>query len=78
MHSIDNGRRLNRREAAQWLTDRGFRTAEASLAKLATIGGGPAYEKFGRKPLYTERGLLAWVASKTTGPLRSSSDQQAA
>ncbi len=70
---IDIKRRFTRREAAQWLTEQGFRTAEASLAKMATLGGGPTYEKFGRKPLYTEAGLLAWVASRTTGPRRNTS-----
>lgn len=66
-------RRFTRREAAQWLTDNGYRTAEASLAKWATTGGGPEFEKFGRKPLYTEAGLLTWVASRTTGPRRNTS-----
>jgi hypothetical protein len=75
---IDNlERRLNRREAAEWLTTHGYRTAEATLAKLATVGGGPTYEKFGRKPLYREQSLSAWVASKTTEPRRHTSEQQA-
>ena len=74
---IDNfERRLNRREAAEWLTKYGFRTAEATLAKLATVGGGPAYEKFGRKPLYREQSLSAWVTSRTTKPRRHTSEQQ--
>jgi hypothetical protein len=33
-------RRLGRKEAAQFLTERGYRTAPATLAKLACIGGG--------------------------------------
>lgn len=68
-----NERRMTRAEAAALLTERGYRTAKATLDKLAVIGGGPAFEKFGRKPLYTEAGLLAWVASRTTGPLRNTS-----
>ena len=78
MHSETIDRRLTRREAADFLTARGYRVAIATLAKYATIGGGPAYSKFGARPTYTERDLLAWVASKTTGPRRSSSDQHAA
>lgn len=70
-------RRYSRREAAEYLSARGYRIAIATLAKLATVGGGPMYEKFGRKPLYTERGLVAWVASKTTLPQRHTSEQQA-
>jgi hypothetical protein len=74
----DNDRRLSRREASDFLTTRGFRVAHATLAKLAVLGGGPTYEKFGRKPLYTEQGLLAWVASKTGAPQQHTSEQQGA
>jgi hypothetical protein len=73
MQQKSKERRYSRREAAQWLTDNGYRTAEASLAKLASVGGGPVFEKFGRKPLYTEAGLLAWVASRTTRPRQNTS-----
>jgi hypothetical protein len=72
----DNERRLTRAEAAALLTERGYRTAKATLDKLAVIGGGPTFEKFGRKPLYTEAALLAWVASRTTKP-RSNTSQAA-
>jgi hypothetical protein len=67
--------RLNRKEAADFLTKLGYRTAPATLAKLASIGGGPIFESFGRKPLYTPSNLLAWVAAKSTGPRRSTSDK---
>jgi hypothetical protein len=66
--------RLDRRQAADFLTARGYRTAPATLAKLACIGGGPMFESFGRKPLYREADLLAWARAKTTGPRRSTSD----
>jgi hypothetical protein len=66
--------RLDRRQAAAFLTSRGYRTAPATLAKLACIGGGPTFESFGRKPLYREADLLAWAKAKTTGPRRSTSD----
>jgi hypothetical protein len=65
---------LDRRQAAAFLTARGYRTAPATLAKLACIGGGPTFESFGRKPLYREADLLAWARAKTTGPRRSTSD----
>ena len=41
MPSIDIDRRLSRREAADFLTLRGFRIAAATLAKYASLGGGP-------------------------------------
>jgi hypothetical protein len=66
--------RLDRKQAAQFLTDRGYRTAAATLAKLACIGGGPTFQSFGRKPLYREADLLAWAEGKTSGPRRSTSD----
>jgi hypothetical protein len=70
---VDYERRLDRKQAANFLTERGYRTAHATLAKLACIGG-PTFQSFGRKPLYREADLLAWVQRKTTGPRRSTSD----
>jgi hypothetical protein len=59
--------RLDRRQAAAFLTARGYRTAPATLAKLACIGGGPTFESFGRKPLrfFADRASKKW-------PLRGS------
>jgi hypothetical protein len=66
--------RLDRRQAAEFLSDQGYRTAPATLAKLASIGGGPIFESFGRKPLYRQADLLAWAVARTSGPRRSTSD----
>jgi hypothetical protein len=66
--------KLDRKQAAQFLTKHGYRTAPATLAKLACVGGGPTFRSFGRKPLYHETDLLAWAEGKTTGPRRSTSD----
>ena len=68
-------RRLTRAEAAAFLNERGFRVAYATLNKYATVGGGPVFESFGRRPLYKPADLLAWVASKTTRPRRHTSEQ---
>lgn len=68
-------RRLTRTEAAAFLTERGYRVAYATLNKYATVGGGPVFESFGRRPLYRPADLLAWVASKTTAPRRHTSEQ---
>ena len=65
---------FDRKQAAAFLTERGFRTAPATLAKLACVGGGPTFHSFGRKPLYREEDLLAWAHGRTTGPRRSTSD----
>jgi hypothetical protein len=65
---------LDRKEAAQFLTSRGYKTAPATLAKLACLGGGPVFESFGRRPLYRETELLAWAKARSTGLRRSTSD----
>ena len=70
--------RLDRQQAAAFLTTHGYRIAPATLAKLASMGGGPIFESFGRRPLYREPDLLAWAQSRTTGPRRSTSDPGAA
>ena len=70
----DNERRLTRAEAAAFLSERGFRVAYATLNKYATVGGGPLFESFGRRPLYKPSDLLTWVAERSSGPKRSTSD----
>jgi hypothetical protein len=69
----DTNRQLDRRQAAQFLTDQGYRTASATLAKLACLGGGPVFRCFGRKPLYLAADLLTWAEARTSGPRRSTS-----
>lgn len=70
----EHERLLGRKDAALFLTERGYKTAAATLAKLACLGGGPVFESFGRRPLYRETDLLAWAQARTTGPRRSTSD----
>jgi hypothetical protein len=74
----DEERRLTRTEAAAFLSERGYRVAYATLNKYATVGGGPVFQSFGRRPLYKPSDLLAWVAERSSGPRRSTSEQQAA
>lgn len=60
--------KLSRAEAAAFLTARGYRISVATLGKYACVGGGPVFEKFGRRPLYTESSLIEWAKNKTTAP----------
>ena len=69
---------LTRREAAAALTAAGFPVARATLATLASRGGGPPYRRFGTRPLYLWRDLLAWAESRLTAPMRSTSEADAA
>jgi hypothetical protein len=57
--------RLRRQEASEYLRlKHGVEIASATLAKYATIGGGPAFGKLNRTPLYAVEDLDAWVAMK--------------
>src|SRR5262249_10335514 len=68
-------RRRDTRQAAEFLTDLGYRTAPATLNKLRCVGGGPDFECFGRRPLYSEAALLNWAEARCTGPRRSTSER---
>jgi hypothetical protein len=71
---LETDRRLSRREAAEFLSERGYRVAPTTLAKYATVGGGPIFEKFGRRPLYLPSDLLDWVSLRCSGRQRSTSE----
>ena len=61
--------RHDRKGAAAFLELHGYKVAPATLAKLASIGGGPVYRRFGRKPLYTSSDLLEWAESRCSAPI---------
>lgn len=56
---------FSRKEASRYLADRfGVSVAPQTLAKYASIGGGPYFEKFNRDAIYTDLDLAVWVRSK--------------
>ena len=66
---------LRRRAAAEYLREqRGIPCSEKTLAKLACIGGGPIYRRFGRIPLYLIADLDAYAEAKLSKPIRSTSE----
>ena len=66
---------LRRKAASKYLQDvHGILRAPSTLAKYAVIGGGPVFQRMGRDPVYTPVNLDKWVASKLTGPMRSTSE----
>jgi hypothetical protein len=66
---------LGRKAASKYLFDvHGVVRAPSTLAKDAVMGGGPAFHRMGRFPVYTPAGLDEYVASKLSGPMRSNSD----
>lgn len=72
---MTNGRTFRRDEAARLLQSHGLRTTPASLATMATRGGGPRYFKVGKLCMYQLSDLEAWLAQRTTGLLDSTSTE---
>jgi hypothetical protein len=71
---MDHETFLPRSKAPGYLLGRGFQFSKNTLAKLATVGGGPEYRIFGGRAYYTESALDAWVDAKLSAPRRSTSD----
>jgi hypothetical protein len=69
----DNDRPIDARAASAYLTERGFPLAEATLAKYRTVGGGPAFLRYGRRILYRPSALEECAASRTR-ELRNTSE----
>ncbi len=66
--------RLRRWEAVQYLElVHGIPVAVATLAKWASIGGGPAFQSVNRTPLYPTTELDRWAAEKLGGLKRGTS-----
>lgn len=68
-------RYLYRKEAAQYLTERGLKVSAGTLAKYATVGGGPNYQHFGNRPVYTPASLEEWILSRLSEPRQNSSQR---
>jgi hypothetical protein len=69
-------KKLRRGPAAKYVRDAyGLECSEASLEKLASIGGGPLFYRIGRRVEYDPADLDAWALSRISGPLRKTSDQ---
>jgi hypothetical protein len=67
--------RLRRWEASDYLAaEHGIPCAPATLAKLACIGGGPAFYKAGRTPLYPRDELDRWAGERLGRLVRSTSE----
>jgi hypothetical protein len=68
--------RMRRKVASEYLLEEhGVSLSPATLAKLAVLGGGPAFRKDGPFPVY-ERTNLDTFATVRLGPLRTSTSDQ--
>jgi hypothetical protein len=70
-------RRFRRSEASDYLRAHfGVSIKPATLAKLATVGGGPRFEHFGRWPMYRQAELDRWARGRLS-PLKTSTSNVA-
>lgn len=74
MNEPSNPEYYGRREAARYLTDRGYPTAQRTLEKLACVGGGPVYRLYGRRALYAPIDLISWAQARTSTPRSNTSE----
>ncbi|THD45211.1 MAG: hypothetical protein E7774_08505 [Bradyrhizobium sp.] len=65
---------LRRKTAGIYLRNKYGFGSEKSLAKLASVGGGPEFRKAGSAALYEPSKLDEWAVSKIGKPRRSTSD----
>jgi hypothetical protein len=66
--------RLTRQQLAKALSDHGYPTAVSTLATYATRGGGPVFQIYGRRPIYTWGASLDWAKAKLSKPVRTTSE----
>ena len=69
---------LGRKPGAAALTEAGLPTSPATLATLASRGGGPVYRRYGPRVLYRWGDLLAWAESRLGPPIRSTAELDSA
>lgn len=65
---------LRRDQAAKYLQERYGAYTSETLAKLATVGGGPPFIKFGRFPLYRPELLDEWAKARMSKLVHSTSE----
>lgn len=70
--------RLTRKVTAEALTEAGFPISPATLATMATRGGGPLYQLFGRKPLYRWGDALEWAKGRLSKAVHTTSELEVA
>jgi len=68
-------RPLSRREASQYLLNKyGISRTPRTLAKLATVGGGPIFRKVRQRVIYDPSALDMFAADITSAPVRTTSE----
>ena len=62
---------VTRENAAAYINSLGLKITKGTLQKMATVGGGPTYRRFGRHTVYLISDLDAWIALKLSAPIHS-------
>ena len=70
--------RLNRQEAAQFLTDAGLRIAATTLAKKAVDGSGPPFRVGNGRAVYEVADLVLWAEERIGPKYRSTAERKSA
>lgn len=69
---------LRRKAAGEYLKTKFGFGSDKTLAKLASLGGGPAFHKAGPAALYEPAALDEWALSKIGPEQKSTSDRGSA
>jgi hypothetical protein len=66
---------MRRADAARYVREtHGIPCSPATLAKYATIGGGPPFRKAGKFPIYSRDDLDAWAKARLGKLVHSTSE----
>lgn len=66
---------MRRADAARYISEaHGIPCAPTTLAKYAVLGGGPAFRKAGKFPIYSRGDLDAWAKHRLGKLVRSTSE----
>jgi hypothetical protein len=65
---------LTRDGTATALTASGYPISKATLATMATRGGGPPYQRWGPRAMYRWGTSLVWAQARLSEPIRSTSE----
>ena len=76
-HQPNPDARLSRRDTASALTRAGFPISAATLASMASRGGGPVYALFNGRAIYRFADALAWAKGRTSAPRTTACEGQA-
>lgn len=67
---------LTRDEVEKYLKQKwGIKRKKQTLAKLAVVGGGPEYRRFGRRVVYEPEAIDAWVERLLSAPIANTSQR---